>query len=327
VKEPAAAAWRSPDLEIKVGVSACLLGQEVRYDGGHKRDAFVVDTLGRHVTWVAVCPETEIGLGTPREAIRLQGDSSAPRLVGTKTGVDLTRRMTEYARTRVRALAGLGLSGYILKRASPSCGMDRVKIYSDDGMPGRAGRGLFASALMDGLPLLPVEEEGRLSDPRLRENFITRVFAHRRLQALRESGGRPRDVVAFHTAHKFLLLAHSPRHYAALGRLVAGKPAGARTRWLDAYAEQLMAALGVMATTKKHVNVLQHLLGFFKDRLAAGEKRELLGLLEDYARGLVPLVVPITLVNHYVTRFDLAYIRDQIYLRPHPKELMLRNHV
>jgi len=269
----------------------------------------------------------EIGLGTPREAIRLQGDASAPRLIGTKTGIDLTRRMTGYARSRVRALAGLGLSGYILKRASPSCGMERVKIYSEDGMPGRLGRGLFAGALMDGLPLLPVEEEGRLSDPRLRENFITRVFAYRRLQALRESGGRPRDVVAFHTAHKFLLLAHSPRHYATLGRLVAGQPAGARASWLEAYAEQLMAALRVLATTKKHVNVLQHLMGFFKDRLAPGEKRELLGLIEDYARGLVPLVVPITLVNHYVARFELAYIHDQVYLRPHPKELMLRNHV
>jgi uncharacterized protein YbgA (DUF1722 family)/uncharacterized protein YbbK (DUF523 family) len=319
--------WRSPDLEIKVGVSACLLGEEVRYDGGHKRDTFVVDTLGPHVTWVAVCPEIEIGLGTPREAIRLQGDASAPRLIGTKTGIDLTRRMTGYARSRVRALAGLDLSGYILKRASPSCGMERVKIYSEDGMPGRLGRGLFAGALMDGLPLLPVEEEGRLSDPRLRENFITRVFAYRRLQALRESGGRPRDVVAFHTAHKFLLLAHSPRHYATLGRLVAGQPAGARASWLEAYAEQLMAALRVLATTKKHVNVLQHLMGFFKDQLAPGEKRELLGLIEDYARGLVPLVVPITLVNHYVARFDLAYIHDQVYLRPHPKELMLRNHV
>jgi uncharacterized protein YbgA (DUF1722 family)/uncharacterized protein YbbK (DUF523 family) len=327
VKDPDVATWRSPDLEIKVGVSACLLGEEMRYDGGHKRDAFIVDTLGRHVTWVAVCPEMEIELGTPREAIRLQGPSSPPRLIGTKTGVDLTRRMTDYARTRVRALTGLGLSGYILKRASPSCGMERVKIYSEDGMPSRVGRGLFASALMDGLPLLPVEEEGRLSDPRLRENFITRVFAHCRLQALRESGGRPRDLVAFHTAHKFLLLAHSPRHYATLGRLVAGRPGGARTHWLDAYTEQLMAALGVMATTKKHVNVLQHLLGFFKNRLAAGEKRELLGLIEDYARGLVPLIVPITLVNHYVTRFDLAYIRDQVYLHPHPKELMLRNHV
>jgi len=327
VTDATLATWRSPDLEIKVGVSACLLGEEVRYDGGHKRDAFVVDTLGSHVTWVAVCPEMEIGLGTPREAIRLQGDASAPRLIGTKTGIDLTRRMTGYARSRVRALAGLGLSGYILKRASPSCGMERVKIYSEDGMPGRLGRGLFAGALMDGLPLLPVEEEGRLSDPRLRENFITRVFAYRRLQALRESGGRPRDVVAFHTAHKFLLLAHSPRHYATLGRLVAGQPAGARASWLEAYAEQLMAALRVLATTKKHVNVLQHLMGFFKDQLAPGEKRELLGLIEDYARGLVPLVVPITLVNHYVARFDLAYIHDQVYLRPHPKELMLRNHV
>ena len=189
------------------------------------------------------------------------------------------------------------------------------------------GRGLFASALVGALPLLPVEEEGRLTDPRLRESFITRVFAHRRLAALREAGGRAGDLVAFHTAHKYLLLAHSPRHYATLGRLVAGRPGGARARWLDAYAEQFMAALGVMATAKKHVNVLQHLMGFFKDRLAPPEKRELLGLIDDYARGLVPLVVPITLVNHYVARFDVGYVRDQVYLRPHPKELMLRNHV
>jgi len=319
--------WRSPDLEIKIGASACLLGEEVRYDGGHKRDAFVTDTLGRYVTWVPVCPEIEIGLGTPREAIRLQGDPKAPRLVGTKTGVDLTRRMTDYARARARALAGLGLSGYVLKRASPSCGMERVTVYSDDGMPGRMGRGLFASALLDALPVLPVEEEGRLTDPRLRESFITRVFAHRRLAALREEGGRPGELVAFHTAHKYLLLAHSPRHYGALGRLVAGRPAGTRMRRLDAYAEQFMTALGVMATTKKHVNVLQHLMGFFKERIAASEKRELLGLIDDYAKGLVPLVVPITLVNHYAARFDLAYLRDQVYLGPHPKELMLLNHV
>jgi uncharacterized protein YbgA (DUF1722 family)/uncharacterized protein YbbK (DUF523 family) len=317
--------WRSPDLEIRVGVSACLLGETVRYDGGHKRDAFVTDTLGRYVTWVPVCPEVEIG--TPREAIRLQGDPAAPRLVGTKTGVDLTRRMTDYARGRVRALAGLGLSGYVLKRASPSCGMERVKVHAEDGMPGRMERGLFASALVGALPLLPVEEEGRLTDLRLRESFITRVFAHRRLAALREAGGRAGDLVAFHTAHECLLLAHGPRHYAALGRLVAGRAGQARARWLDAYAEQFMAALGVMATAKKHVNVLQHLMGFFKDRLAPPEKRELLGLIDDYARGLVPLVAPIALVNHYVARFDVAYVRHQVYLRPHPKELMLRNHV
>jgi uncharacterized protein YbgA (DUF1722 family) len=171
------------------------------------------------------------------------------------------------------------------------------------------------------------EEEGRLSDPRLRENFITRVFAHRRLAALREAGGRRGDVVAFHTAHKSLLLAHSPRHYALLGRMVAERPAGARSRWFDAYGEQFMTALRTLATARKHVNVLQHLTGLFKARLTAPEKRELLGLVEDFAQGLVPLVVPITLINHYVARFDLAYVRDQVYLRPHPKELMLSNHV
>jgi uncharacterized protein YbgA (DUF1722 family) len=194
-------------------------------------------------------------------------------------------------------------------------------------MPGRTGRGLFAGALLAALPLLPVEEEGRLTDARIRESFVTRVFAHRRLTALREGGGRHRDVVVFQAAHKYLLLAHSPRHYAALGRLVAERPAGSRGRWLDLYAEQFMAALGVMPTPRKHVNVLQHLLGFFENRLTAVEKRELLGLVGDYANGLVPLVVPVTLINHYVARFDLPCVQDQVYLRPHPKELMLRNHV
>ena len=202
-----------------------------------------------------------------------------------------------------------------------------MKVHAGEGPPARTGTGLFARALTDALPLLPVEEEGRLNDARLRDNFITRVFAYRRLAALRESEPRPAAVVEFHTAHKYLLLAHSPAAYARLGRLVAEISCVPRARWLDAYGEGFMAALATRATTKKHVNVLQHIMGFFKTRLAAAEKRELLGIIGDYAAGLVPLVVPITLINHHVARFDVAYVRDQIYLRPHPKELMLRNHV
>jgi uncharacterized protein YbgA (DUF1722 family) len=180
---------------------------------------------------------------------------------------------------------------------------------------------------MDALPLLPVEEEGRLNDARLRDNFITRVFAYRRLTALRDMPPRPGDVVAFHTAHKYLLLAHSPAAYARLGRLVAAIGGEPLAPWLDRYADAFMRALQVTATPRKHVNVLQHIVGFFKSRLSAAEKRELQGVIDDYAGGLVPLIVPITLINHYVARFDTAYVRDQIYLRPHPKELMLRNHV
>jgi len=206
--------------------------------------------------------------------------------------------------------------------------MERVRLHRDEGGPPvRAGVGLFARALMDALPLLPVEEEGRLNDARLRDNFITRVFAYRRLTALRDMPPRRGDVVAFHTAHKYLLLAHSPAAYARLGRQVAAMKDGPLAPWLERYAEAFMRALQVPATPRKHVNVLQHIMGFFKSRLVAAEKRELQGVIDDYAGGLVPLIVPITLINHYVAHFDTAYVRDQIYLHPHPKELMLRNHV
>ena len=321
------AAWRSPDLEIKIGISSCLLGEAVRYDGGHQKDSYVTGTLSRHFTWVSVCPEMELGLGAPRETIRLVGDVAAPRLVAPQSGTDLTEAMDTYARGRVGALGALGLSGYILKRASPTCGMERVKVYTESGMPSRNGRGLFARRLMDAYPLLPVEEEGRLSDARLRDNFITRVFAYRRLRALAESGARARDIVGFHTAHKFLLLAHSPVDYAQLGRLLGNLKSLPRTEWLTRYGESFMRALMVSATARKHVNVLQHIMGFFKERLSTEEKRELGGLIKDFAQGLVPLVVPITLINHYVAKFGVSYVADQIYLSPHPKELMLRNHV
>jgi uncharacterized protein YbgA (DUF1722 family)/uncharacterized protein YbbK (DUF523 family) len=321
-------AWRSPDLPIRVGISSCLLGEEVRYDGGHQKDPYITGVLARHFSWVPVCPEMEVGMGVPREPIRLVGDPDAPRLLGVTTGTDHTERMDAFARRRVQELGRRGLSGYVLKRASPSCGMERVKLYRDDeGPPARTGVGLFARALMEALPRLPVEEEGRLNDARLRENFLTRVFAYRRLTALREMGPRPADVVRFHTEHKYLLLAHSPSAYARLGRLVAVIRAEPLAAGLDRYADGFMRALQAPATPKKHVNVLQHIMGFFKDRLVAAEKRELLGVIDDYARGLVPLVVPITLINHYVARFETAYVRDQIYLHPHPKELMLRNHV
>jgi uncharacterized protein YbgA (DUF1722 family)/uncharacterized protein YbbK (DUF523 family) len=320
-------AWRSPDLPIRVGISSCLLGEEVRYDGGHQRDSYVTGALSRHFTWVSVCPEMELGLGAPRETIRLVGDAEAPRLLATQSGTDLTEAMDTYARARVSELDALRLSGYILKRASPSCGMERVKVYSSAGTTSRTGRGLFAQRLMDAYPLLPVEEEGRLSDPRLRDNFITRVFAYRRLRALVESGARRGDIVAFHAAHKLLLLAHSPVDYAKLGRLLGNLKSLPRAEWLGRYEEGFMRALAVEATPRKHVNVLQHIVGFFKRRLSPGEKRELGDLIKDFAQGLVPLVVPITLINHYVAKFDVSYIADQVYLSPHPKELMLRNHV
>jgi uncharacterized protein YbgA (DUF1722 family)/uncharacterized protein YbbK (DUF523 family) len=312
--------------KIRLGISSCLLGEAVRYDGGHKRDAFLAETLGPFVEWVPVCPEVELGLGVPRDTLRLVGEARAPRLVVERTGEDLTARMQRFARGRLDALAALDLDGYVLKRASPSCGLFRVRVYGREGVPGAAGGGLFASALVERFPALPVEEEGRLNDPAIRENFIERVFAMARWRAFTARRPRARDLVAFHTAQKLAVLAHSPAHYARLGRLVAS--AGTPTQaTLDAYAALLMEALAVRATRARHVNVLQHLAGFFKTRLLPDERAELVEVIAEYRHGLVPLVVPITLIRHHARRLAVAYLRDQVYLAPHPKELMLRNHV
>jgi uncharacterized protein YbgA (DUF1722 family) len=234
--------------------------------------------------------------------------------------------MRRYAARRVAALAAHDLCGYVLKKNSPSCGMERVKIYGRSG-PVASGRGLFAAALLEAFPHLPVEEEGRLGDPRLRENFVERVFAYRRLRSLCSGRWSLGGLVAFHTAHKLQLMAHAPQRYAELGRLVAGAKARTRPVLQESYAEQFMSALEVMATPRRHVNVLQHILGYFSDQLDGGARRELVELIADYGRGLLPLVVPLTLVRHYVRQFGVAYLQAQTYLEPHPKELMLRNHV
>lgn len=312
---------------IRVGISACLLGHEVRFDGGHKRNAFLTETFGRYVEWVPVCPEVECGLGTPRESMRLVRVENSVRLLTVKSGVDVTRQMERFSRCRVPALVGEDLSGFVLKKDSPSCGLERVKVYDRHGTPGRGGRGLFAAALVDAFPQLPVEEEGRLADPRLRDNFVERVFAYRRLRSLFVARWTSGDVVRFHSAHKLLLLAHAPEAYRQLGRLVAGARGTSRRELESRYMEGFMAGLAQLATTRRHTNVLQHMAGYFKDRFDGASKRELADTITDYRHGLVPLVVPLTLLRHYVRMFDVAYLAGQTYLQPHPKELMLRNHV
>jgi uncharacterized protein YbgA (DUF1722 family)/uncharacterized protein YbbK (DUF523 family) len=322
----AAPGMNAADVPIRIGVSTCLLGEQVRFDGGHKRDAFLVDMLGRYVEWVPVCPEVEAGLGVPRETMHLRRIGEDVRLVTTRTGIDHTDTLRRYAARRVAALRAQDLCGYVLKKGSPSCGMQRVKIYGRHG-PIASGRGVFAEALLQAYPHLPVEEEGRLNDPRLRENFVERIFAYRRLRSLFGSRWTIAHLVAFHTAHKLQLMAHSPRQYAELGRLVAGAKRLERPVLEASYAAQFMDALDVMATPKRQVNVLQHMLGYFSDRLDGAARRELIELIEDYGRGTLPLVVPLTLVRHYVRQFAIAYLETQTYLQPHPKELMLRNHV
>jgi len=315
------------DTRIRVGISSCLLGKEVRFDGGHKRDGFITGTLGQYFEWVEVCPEVEMGLGTPRETLRLVGNAAEPRLVFRQSAEEITDGMQTWAASRLGDLARMDLSGYILKSDSPSCGMERVRVYAPSGIPSKNGVGIFARALMDRFPLLPVEEEGRLHDPGLRENFIERVFCYRRWRDLAAEGVTRGRLVAFHTAHKLLLLAHSPKHYRELGRLVARAKGLSRADLETQYGTLFVTALRVKATAKRHANVLQHILGYLKRDLDARDKGELVALIADYQRGLVPLVVPLTLLKHHLARVDPPYIRDQIYLNPHPKELMLRNHV
>lgn len=314
---------------IRVGISACLLGEEVRFDGGHKRDQFLTTVLGPHVEWVPVCPEVEVGMGTPREALRLVRSDRGPRMITIRTGVDHTEAMTGWSKQRLDELAREDLSGYVLKKDSPSCGMERVKIYGP--APGalgeRTGRGVFAAALLERFPSLPVEEEGRLSDPRLRENFIERVFAYRRLEDLFESGWTPASVVRFHTAHKMTLLAHSPTAYQELGRLVADVKQIPKREFRGRYEGRFMETLAIVATSRRHTNVLQHMAGHLKGRLDADSKAELLQTIDEYRRGLVPLVVPLTLIRHHVRVLNVEYLKGQTYLEPHPRELMLRNHV
>lgn len=312
---------------INVGISTCLLGQKVRFDGGHKRDRYITDILGDYFRFVPVCPELEIGMGVPREAVRLLGDETSPRMVGGKSGQDWTDKMNRYTESRVKQRDLYDICGYILKKDSPSCGMERVKVYDSAGMPHRKAVGLYAAGLLKQFPLLPIEEEGRLNDLKLRDNFIVRVFAYSRLRKLFRSTFSLGRLVQFHTEHKYLLLAHSPTHYKDLGRLVAGAkkiPAG---NLRDQYSQIFMEALKFKSTIAKNTNVLQHILGFLKDQLDSAEKKSILETIEDYRQGLVPLVVPLTLLKHYVDLHDIEYIRNQVYLRPHPKELMLRSHV
>ena len=312
---------------IKLGISSCLLGNNVRYDGGHKLDRFLRDTLGQYVSFVPVCPEVECGLPVPRESMRLVGDPADPRLVTTRSGIDHTERMKSWARKRLDALAQEDLCGFIFKKDSPSSGMQRVKVYNDKGMAEKTGSGLFAKAFMERFPRVPTEEEGRLYDPRLRENFIERIFALQRWRDALDQGKSMGRLVAFHTREKLLLLSHSPEHYRSMGKLVAAGKQQPMGQLYDGYERMFVEALALKATPAKHVNVLQHILGYFKKNLVADEKQEMLALIDDYRAGNVPLIVPITLINHYVRKYAEPYLAQQSYLNPHPIALQLRNHV
>ncbi|HET8733796.1 MAG TPA: DUF523 and DUF1722 domain-containing protein [Anaeromyxobacteraceae bacterium] len=311
---------------IRIGISACLLGQNVRFDGGHKKDDFLTGQLAPYVEFAPVCPEVEVGMGIPRPTIRLERREGEVRLVDPKGGIDHTDAMRRWSERRVSEIARMELCGFVLKKDSPSCGMERVRVYAR-GAPTKDGRGAFAQVLLERMPLLPVEEEGRLRDPSLRENFVERVFAYRRLKDALHGRWTVGSLVRFHTAEKLLLLAHEPEGYRELGRIVAKAKGEPRDAVAARYGERFMRAMARPATVGRQVNVLDHMAGYFKDALPPDEKAELREAIADYRKKLVPLVVPLTLVRHHVRKLGVAYLAGQTYLAPHPKELMLRNHV
>lgn len=312
--------------KVKIGVSTCLLGENVRYDAGHKLDRYITDTLGQYFNWVPVCPEVEYGLPVPREPMRLVGVPDSPRLLTIRTGVDHTEGLLKWAEKKLKELENEELCGFIFKSRSPSSGIGGVKVYTSSGMPSQRGVGIFGGAFMQHFPLIPVIDDGRLHDPGLRENFIERVFVYKRWKEFIKKGGPVRDLIIFHTEHKLLILSHSPKHFSILGQLVAIAKKYKPEDLHSEYIRLLMEGLRLIATVKKNTNVLLHIAGYFKKQLSADDKKELLEVIENYHRGYVPLIVPIFLIKHYVRKFDELYLKRQYYLNPHPLELMLRNH-
>jgi uncharacterized protein YbgA (DUF1722 family)/uncharacterized protein YbbK (DUF523 family) len=311
---------------IRMGVSACLLGQQVRYDGGHKHDRYITDILGEYLEFVPVCPEVEAGFPIPRETFRLVGDPENPRLVTSRSQVDHTERMLAWAEKRVRELEKENLCGFIFKSDSPNSGLSRVKVYNAKGMAEKKGVGLFARAFTRHFPLLPVEEEGRLNDAKLRETFIEQIFTLKHWRESLACGRSMKNLVDFHTRHKLLVLSHSPAHAKRMGKLVAEGKQTPIGEVCTQYEGLLIETLRLKTTVKKNMNVLEHILGYFKEQLSADEKQEMLEIFDRYRREFVPLIVPVTLLNHYVRKFDQPYLKQQVYLNPHPIALKLRNH-
>lgn len=312
---------------IRLGISACLLGEKVRYDGGHKLDRFLTCTLGQYVEYVPVCPEVECGLSIHREALRLVGDPDSPRLLTSTSKKDITRQMIAWAHKRLSELESEGLCGFIFKSDSPSSGMEKVKVYNEKGIGVKRGVGIFARAFIEHFPLLPVEEDGRLHDPKIRENFIERIFTlHRWREAVFKKKTRA-TLVDFHTKHKLLLLSHGHKHYQIMGKLVAHANEMPQNELYQQYEGLLIKALKLKATARKGANVLQYVMGYFKKYLSSEDKQELLEVIDQYRKGYTPFVVPLTLINHHARKYHLSYLREQYYLNPHPLELQLRNHV
>lgn len=313
--------------KIKIGISSCLMGNQVRFDGSHKYNSYINLTLSDYFDFQPFCPEVAIGLGTPRPPIRLINAKTRVRAVGVKNpDLDVTEQLNQYGITTREKLAK-SFCGFIFKSKSPSCGMERVKVYNASGMAQSNGTGIFAAAIVAGLPDLPVEEEGRLMDPVIRENFIERVFCYSRWHDMTASGMSAARLIEFHTRHKFTLLSHDETAYRELGKVIANCSKRNVHNVATTYIRQFMTAMKKKATKRRHTNVLMHIAGYFKKSLETDDKKELLEIIHAYRNEEVPLIVPITLLKHYLRKYPNEYIAGQFYMQPHPKELMLRNHI
>ncbi|MFC1664519.1 YbgA family protein [Pseudomonadota bacterium] len=313
-----------PKHYIRVGISSCLIGQPVRYNGRHKKNTYITQSLAHYFDFVPICPESAIGMGVPRPPIQLVDREGNIRAVSIQNqDQDFTNLLSAYGHEMSKSLSGI--SGYILKKDSPSCGMERVRVFEKNSISHKRGRGIYAASLIQGQPLLPVEEEGRLQDPVLRENFIERIFIYYRWQQLVSNGLTASGLIDFHSRHKFNLLAHDQTIYRRLGRLVSEAGSENIDTIAHSYIDMVMLALRKPATKKNHGNVLMHIMGFLKDQLASDDKQELLRVLDAYRQGQVPLVVPITLFRHHLRHHPHPYITQQYYIDPYPEEMMLRN--
>lgn len=316
-------------MSMKLGVSACVIGDKVRFDGGHKRSHFLNEELGQFVEFVPVCPEVGIGLPVPRPTIRLldRGEPIGVRLVETKDAeADHTEKMTAFSQKKAEHLAGMDLCGYVVCAKSPTCGMERVKVYRENGYVSseKIGVGLYTQALMERMPWLPIEEDGRLNDPVLRENFVFRMFALQDFYDSMAEGISRRAIVDFHSRYKLVLMAHSPQAYKSLGSFVAKIADHDIEAFYLEYRTRFMQAISNRATRKNNTNVLMHLQGYFKRALDKKQKAELSDLIHAYRRGIMPLLVPLTLINHHLNQNPDPYLQQQSYLNPYPESLRLR---
>jgi uncharacterized protein YbgA (DUF1722 family)/uncharacterized protein YbbK (DUF523 family) len=318
-----------PNSPIRIAISHCLLGKNVRYDGMHKLDRYLVQTYGNYFEWVPFCPEAESGMGIPRERMRLEGPFDNPRLIARPSRTDKTDQLMDWSIPKVESMGNDDLCGIIFKKGSPSCGLYQIRPFEPERqMPStQGGPGLFAREFVKRHPNIPMEEEGRLHDAILREVFVEKVFVYHRWKKSVLNSNSPKDLIKFHEIHKYQLMARSQKMLKDLGQCVAGVTQDNVLERKEAYFKLLMETISLKPSIKKNRNTMTHVMGYFKKQLSTDEKDELLDVIEQYANKLVPLIVPITLLKHYVRKYQQPYLLEQTYLEPHPKELMIRNGV